>query len=151
MRQQKMHIMVIPFHDDMSNVKDYRVDHGHIFVSENLWKNSMYYYLTHADIWIQYMSEFQQRKATYWMNTNKSGPIGWIPGSVGWRFGYSNNGKQVFHTLYQSNLSSTKSKTWKSITRIIFLLFGFGFLSFGVCRQTPVHIISANAYHKRPM
>lgn len=43
-----MHIMVIPFHDDMSNVKDYRVDHGHIFVSENLWKNSMYYYLTHA-------------------------------------------------------------------------------------------------------
>ena len=36
MRQQKMHIMVIPFHDGMSNVKDYRVDHGHIFVSENL-------------------------------------------------------------------------------------------------------------------
>ena len=31
MRQQKMHIMVIPFHDDMSNVKEYRVDHGHVF------------------------------------------------------------------------------------------------------------------------
>jgi len=44
-----MHIMVIPFHDDMSNVKEYIESTTDMyFVSKNLWKNSMYYNLTHA-------------------------------------------------------------------------------------------------------